>query len=106
MKNSDWRHPRWRQSFWSFLLHIRRKRVKFAAESKNTRIMNKQQLANRIWASANKLRSSIEANDYKDFILGLIFYKFLSDKEVRFLKEDMDIDEEAMWEITGDSRAS
>lgn len=35
--------------------------------------MNKQQLANRIWASANKLRSSIEANDYKDFILGLIF---------------------------------
>lgn len=41
--------------------------------------MNKQQLANKIWASANKMRSKIEANEYKDYILGLIFYKFLSD---------------------------
>lgn len=37
--------------------------------------MNKQQLANKIWASANKMRSKIEANEYKDYILGLIFYK-------------------------------
>ena len=29
--------------------------------------MNKQQLANRIWASANKMRSKIEANEYKDY---------------------------------------
>ena len=46
--------------------------------------MNKQQLAAKIWASANKIRSKIEANEYKDYILGGIFYKFLSDKEVRF----------------------
>ena len=46
--------------------------------------MNKQQLAAKIWASANKMRSKIEANEYKDYILGFIFYKFLSDKEVRF----------------------
>lgn len=48
--------------------------------------MNKQQLAARIWASANKMRSKIEANEYKDYILGFIFYKFLSDKEVQFLR--------------------
>ena len=47
--------------------------------------MNKQQLANKIWASANKMRSKIEANEYKDYILGLIFYKFLSDNEVNYL---------------------
>ena len=47
--------------------------------------MNKQQLANKIWASANKMRSKIEANEYKDYILGLIFYKFLSDNEVAYL---------------------
>lgn len=47
--------------------------------------MNKQQLANRIWASANKMRSKIDANEYKDYILGLIFYKFLSDNEVNYL---------------------
>ena len=34
--------------------------------------MNKQQLAAKIWESANKMRSKIEAN------------KFLSDKEVQF----------------------
>lgn len=50
--------------------------------------MNKQQLANRIWASANKMRSKIDANEYKDYILGLIFYKFLSDNEVNYLLKD------------------
>ncbi len=48
--------------------------------------MNKQQLANKIWESANKMRSKIEANEYKDYILGFIFYKFLSDKEEEYLK--------------------
>lgn len=48
--------------------------------------MNKQQLANKIWASANKMRSKIDANEYKDYILGLIFYKFLSDNEVNYVK--------------------
>lgn len=50
--------------------------------------MNKQQLASKIWESANKMRSKIEANEYKDYILGFIFYKFLSDKEVEVLKKD------------------
>lgn len=48
--------------------------------------MNKQRLATKIWESANKMRSKIEANEYKDYILGFIFYKFLSDKEVRFME--------------------
>lgn len=50
--------------------------------------MNKQQLAAKIWASANKMRSKIEANEYKDYILGFIFYKFLSDKELEILEKD------------------
>ena len=29
--------------------------------------MNKQQLASKIWESANKMRSKIEANAYKDY---------------------------------------
>ena len=48
--------------------------------------MNKQQLAARIWASANQMRSKIEASEYKDYILGFIFYKFLSETEVARLK--------------------
>lgn len=50
--------------------------------------MNKQQLASKIWAQANAMRSKIEAHEYKDYILGFIFYKFLSDKEVEFLKKN------------------
>ena len=50
--------------------------------------MNKQQLASKIWESANKMRSKIEANEYKDYILGFIFYKFLSDRELSFLKNE------------------
>ena len=56
--------------------------------------MNKQQLANKIWESANKMRSKIEANEYKDYIIGFIFYKYLSDQEVKFLKEKEFTDED------------
>ena len=34
--------------------------------------MNKQALAAKIWESANRMRSKIEANEYKDYILGFI----------------------------------
>ena len=61
--------------------------------------MNKQQLAAKIWESANKMRSKIEANEYKDYILGFIFYKFLSEKEVKYLKEN-DWTDEYLPELT------
>ena len=42
--------------------------------------MNKQQLANKIWESANRMRSKIEANEYKDYILG--FMKMMISKRM------------------------
>lgn len=63
--------------------------------------MNKQQLASKIWESANKMRSKIEANEYKDYILGFIFYKFLSNKEIRTL-ESMHYPKDRLKEITED----
>lgn len=56
--------------------------------------MNKQQLASKIWESANKMRSKIEANEYKDYILGFIFYKFLSDQEEKLLRSEEWSDED------------
>ena len=61
--------------------------------------MNKQQLANRIWASANNMRNKIDANEYKDYILGLIFYKFLSDTEVKYFTEVCDWEEDELCEL-------
>jgi type I restriction enzyme M protein len=66
--------------------------------------MNKQQLASKIWESANKMRSKIEANEYKDYILGFIFYKFLSDKEVEFLKKDGYVDDDIQKEVHENNR--
>lgn len=65
--------------------------------------MNKQQLASKIWASANKMRSKIEANEYKDYILGFIFYKFLSDKEEELLKKNDWTDEDIKNELMEDN---
>lgn len=56
--------------------------------------MNKRQLAAMIWKSANEMRSKIEANEYKDYILGFIFYRYLSEKELRFFKEQGMSDED------------
>ena len=56
--------------------------------------MNKQQLASTIWESANQMRSKIEANEYKDFILGFIFYKYLSERELELFRKEKLSDEE------------
>ena len=56
--------------------------------------MNKQQLAAKIWESANQMRSKIEANEYKDYILGFIFYKYLSDKLAAFATTEGFADED------------
>ncbi len=43
---------------------------------------NKKQISfeEALWASANKLRGSVEPGEYKHVVLSLIFLKFASDK--------------------------
>ncbi len=43
----------------------------------------------KLWAMANELRGSMEANEFKNYILGLIFYKFLSNKIVKTIDEEL-----------------
>jgi len=42
-------------------------------------------LTNNIWKMANELRGSMDANEFKSYILGTMFYKFLSDKTVNYI---------------------
>ena len=49
--------------------------------------MTKQELATKIWATANELRKNIKASEYKDYILGFMFYKYLCDKETDYLRD-------------------
>lgn len=39
-----------------------------------------ENIKRRLWDGANELRGSMDASRYKDYMLGLMFYKFLSDK--------------------------
>ncbi|WP_414046766.1 type I restriction-modification system subunit M [Macrococcus equi] len=40
-----------------------------------------------LWDGANDLRGSMDASKYKDYMLGLMFYKFLSDKTLEAFKK-------------------
>ena len=54
--------------------------------------ISKQQLKSYLWESANILRGKIDSGDFKHYILGLLFYKRLSDvfdEEYEKLKEDV-----------------
>jgi type I restriction enzyme M protein len=41
---------------------------------------NKQKLEQQLWNIANTLRGKMDADDFRDYILGFIFYKYLSEK--------------------------
>lgn len=38
-----------------------------------------QKLFSALWSSADTLRSKMDANEYKSYLLGIVFYKYLSD---------------------------
>ena len=40
----------------------------------------KQQLEQQLWNIANTLSGKMDADDFRDYILGFIFYKYLSTK--------------------------
>lgn len=56
-----------------------------------------EEIKRRLWDGANELRGSMDASRYKDYMLGLMFYKFLStssqysfhtEKSIRLLKKE------------------
>ena len=44
--------------------------------------MASQELNQALWNAANVMRSTMSADEYKDYLLGLIFYKYLSDRQL------------------------
>ena len=47
----------------------------------------KKQLEQQLWNIANTLRGKMNADEFRDYILGFIFYKYLSEKMEIFANE-------------------
>lgn len=58
-------------------------------------IQTNQDLYSRLWDGANQLRGSMEASKYKDYMLGIMFYKFLSDKTLQSFAKSVEINDRA-----------
>lgn len=50
-------------------------------------MITSEEIKQRLWDGANALRGSMDASRYKDYMLGLMFYKFLSDKTLEAYKK-------------------
>lgn len=46
------------------------------------------QITSKLWEMANKLRGTMDASEYKNYILPFMFYRYLSDNQDEYLKEN------------------
>lgn len=61
---------------------------------------HQKELCNKLWAMANALRGNMEAYEFKNYILGMIFYYYLSDRTEKFvakLLKDDNLTYEEAW---------
>lgn len=52
-----------------------------------------QELANQLWAIANDLRGNMDASKFKNYILGVIFYRYLSERTESYMDNLLKDDE-------------
>jgi len=50
---------------------------------------HKKELEKQLWAIADALRSKMNADEYRNYILGFIFYKYLSEKMLAFANDKL-----------------
>ena len=53
----------------------------------------KQRLEAQLWKIANELRGKMDADEFRDYILGFIFYKYLSEKQHMFANKLLETEE-------------
>lgn len=60
-------------------------------------MITSEEIKARLWNGANELRGSMDASRYKDYMLGLMFYKFLSDQTLKTFATTAGISKEEDW---------
>jgi type I restriction enzyme M protein len=51
-----------------------------------TSIIQRQELQNKIWKIANEVRGSVDGWDFKQFVLGTLFYRFISENFAHYMQ--------------------
>lgn len=46
-----------------------------------------QELAQKLWGIANDLRGSMDSSNFKNYILGVIFYRYLSERTENYMDD-------------------
>lgn len=49
---------------------------------------NANDVASKLWDMANKLRGTMDASEYKNYILPFMFYRYLSEKQAEYLRSN------------------
>jgi len=63
----------------------------------------KKQLEQQLWNIADTLRGKMDADEFRDYILGFIFYKYLSEKMEDYANEILKEDGVTYFDIIGKS---
>ena len=53
----------------------------------------KKKLEQQLWNIANELRGKMDADEFRDYILGFIFYKYLSEKQYLYANDLLQTEE-------------
>lgn len=69
-----------------------------------------QDVSSQLWSMANELRGTMDASEYRNYILGFMFYRYLSEKQEKYLVDndildqidDKSINDEYREEATGE----
>ena len=62
-----------------------------------TEINQKRELHTKLWKMANSLRGNMDANEFKDYILGLIFYRYVCEHEEGEFKDKLHVTVEDLY---------
>ena len=54
----------------------------------NKKEIEREELHKTIWKIANELRGSVDGWDFKQYVLGLLFYRFISENIENYVNEN------------------